>query len=57
MQDCNTSLNIVLRCCRAAHHKTSMFSVPEGGKVGVIGSGKPMTDYKPAGRHDFAGMR
>ncbi|GBF92995.1 hypothetical protein Rsub_05831 [Raphidocelis subcapitata] len=34
--------------------KGSMFSVPEGGKVGVIGSGKAMTDYKKAGRHDFS---
>ena len=33
-----------------------MFSVPEGvnAKVGVIGSGKATTDYKPKSRHDFA---
>lgn len=34
--------------------KQSMFSVPEGGKVGVVGSGRGMTDYKKAGRHDFS---
>jgi hypothetical protein len=28
--------------------------VPEGGKVGVIGSGKGMTDYKKQGRHEFS---
>ncbi|KAI8462431.1 MAG: hypothetical protein J3K34DRAFT_527755 [Monoraphidium minutum] len=34
--------------------KGSMFSVPEGGKVGVVGSGRGMTDYKKAGRHEFS---
>ena len=33
--------------------KGSMFSVPEGGKVGVIGSGRGMTEFKGRGRHDF----
>jgi survival-of-motor-neuron-related-splicing factor 30 len=33
--------------------KQSMFSVPEGGKVGVIGSGRGMTDYQKQGRHEF----
>jgi hypothetical protein len=33
------------------HHQ---FSVPEGGKVGVVGSGRGMTDYKKAGRHEFS---
>jgi hypothetical protein len=51
------AIDICLQCFCAAHHKTSMFSVPDNGKVGVTGSGKPMTEYKPAGRHDFAGMR
>ncbi len=42
----------------ALSKKGSMFSVPDapGAKVGVIGSGKGMTDYKPRGRHDFAGV-
>ena len=32
-----------------------MFSVPEGfdAKVGVIGSGKPMTQQSETGRHEF----
>ncbi|CAD7705113.1 unnamed protein product [Ostreobium quekettii] len=36
--------------------KTSIFSVPEevGGKVGVVGSGKGMTDYQKRARHEFA---
>eukprot|EP00878_Enallax_costatus_P016841 GHUV01017677.1.p1 GENE.GHUV01017677.1~~GHUV01017677.1.p1 ORF type:complete len:274 (+),score=82.36 GHUV01017677.1:702-1523(+) len=33
--------------------KESMFAVPEGGKVGVIGSGKGLTDYKKQTRHEF----
>ncbi|GMH40184.1 hypothetical protein BSKO_08088 [Bryopsis sp. KO-2023] len=37
--------------------KQSIFKVPEevGGKVGVVGSGKGMTDYQQRSRHDFAG--
>jgi survival of motor neuron-related-splicing factor 30 len=35
------------------HKKDSMFSVNEGGKVGVVGSGKGMTDYKKRQRHEF----
>lgn len=36
--------------------KASIFSVPENpqAKVGVVGSGKGMTDYKTNNRHDFA---
>lgn len=34
--------------------KGSMFAVPEGGKVGVIGSGKGMTAAKKQARHDFS---
>ena len=34
--------------------KGSMFSVPDGGKVGVVGSGRPMTEAKKAARHEFA---
>lgn len=30
-----------------------MFAVPEGGKVGVIGSGKGMTKAAKTGRHEF----
>ncbi|KAF6257849.1 hypothetical protein COO60DRAFT_1701647 [Scenedesmus sp. NREL 46B-D3] len=33
--------------------KESMFKVPDNGKVGVIGSGKGVTDYKKAARHEF----
>jgi len=35
--------------------KESMFKVPEGasGKVGVIGSGKGITEYAKRGRHEF----
>ncbi|KAK9812726.1 hypothetical protein WJX72_002696 [[Myrmecia] bisecta] len=35
--------------------KGSMFSVPEGvdAKVGVVGSGKGLTEYKKPARHDF----
>ncbi|KAG2484619.1 hypothetical protein HYH03_016573 [Edaphochlamys debaryana] len=33
--------------------KGSMFSVPEGGKVGVVGSGRGMTDYVKKARHEF----
>ncbi len=33
--------------------KESMFAVPENGKVGVIGSGKGMTDFNKKGRHEF----
>lgn len=33
--------------------KESMFKVPEGGKVGVIGSGRGVTEYKKATRHEF----
>jgi survival of motor neuron-related-splicing factor 30 len=35
-----------------------MFSVPDGltAKVGVVGSGKGMTEYQKRGRHDFAGL-
>lgn len=36
--------------------KESIFSVPDGpgGKVGVVGSGKPMTQEPTRPRHDFA---
>lgn len=36
--------------------KESMFKVPEevGGKVGVVGSGKGMTDYQKRARHEFS---
>ena len=36
--------------------KSSIFSVPDGpgGKVGVVGSGKPMTQEPIRPRHDFA---
>lgn len=39
--------------------KTSMFSVPEGigGKVGVTGSGREMTEAPTRGRHDFVGFQ
>lgn len=39
----------------SAGKKSSMFSVPENpeSRVGVIGSGKGMTDYKTAERHDY----
>lgn len=37
----------------AAAARARRFSVAEGGKVGVVGSGRGMTDYKKAGRHDF----
>jgi survival-of-motor-neuron-related-splicing factor 30 len=44
-------------CCAAGYFtgrkKESMFAVPEGGKVGVIGSGKGVTEYKKAARHEF----
>ena len=33
--------------------KESMFAVPEGGKVGVIGSGKGLTEYTKQTRHEF----
>ena len=35
--------------------KQSIFAVPDNpeGKVGVVGSGKGMTDYSNTGRHDF----
>lgn len=38
--------------------KTSMFSVSDdpNAKVGVVGSGKAMTDYKKVGRHDFSNL-
>eukprot|EP01025_Chloroclados_australasicus_P024156 TRINITY_DN24312_c0_g2_i2.p3 TRINITY_DN24312_c0_g2~~TRINITY_DN24312_c0_g2_i2.p3 ORF type:complete len:310 (-),score=48.42 TRINITY_DN24312_c0_g2_i2:369-1298(-) len=37
--------------------KESIFKVPEelGGKVGVIGSGRVMTEYAPRARHDYNG--
>jgi hypothetical protein len=31
-----------------------MFKVPEGGKVGVIGSGRGMTEAAKRGRHEFS---
>lgn len=34
--------------------KESMFKVPEGGKVGVIGSGRGMTEAAKRGRHEFS---
>lgn len=39
----------------SGRQKESMFAVPEGldGKVGVIGSGKGMTEAANPGRHDF----
>mmetsp|Transcript_17087 Transcript_17087/g.51065 ORF Transcript_17087/g.51065 Transcript_17087/m.51065 type:complete len:306 (-) Transcript_17087:193-1110(-) len=39
--------------------KTSMFSVPEGigGKVGVTGSGRAMTEAPNRGRHDFSNLQ
>lgn len=39
----------------SAGKKGSIFAVPDGpdAKVGVIGSGKGMTEYKNANRHDF----
>eukprot|EP00775_Hariotina_reticulata_P012496 gene12496-12630_t len=33
--------------------KDSMFKVPENGKVGVIGSGRGVTEYKKQTRHEF----
>eukprot|EP00887_Chlorella_sp_A99_P001606 scaffold8.g1606.t1 len=33
--------------------RESMFKVPEGGKVGVIGSGKGVTEYAKRKRHEF----
>lgn len=33
--------------------KESMFAVPDNGKVGVIGSGKGLTEYKKQKRHEF----
>lgn len=40
----------------SGRQKNSMFAVPEGpeSKVGVIGSGKPMTEGSNTGRHEFA---
>lgn len=42
----------------SAGKKDSMFSVPDNpdAKVGVIGSGQGMTDYKHAGRHEFSNI-
>lgn len=39
----------------SGHKKGSMFAAPEGleGRVGVVGSGKAMTDYTHARRHVF----
>lgn len=39
----------------SAGKKGSIFAVPDNpdAKVGVIGSGQGMTDYRSAGRHDF----
>jgi hypothetical protein len=34
--------------------KESMFKVPEGGKVGVIGSGQAMSSLQKKKRHEFA---
>jgi survival-of-motor-neuron-related-splicing factor 30 len=46
-----------LLCRRAGfftgRKKESMFAVPEGGKVGVIGSGQGMTQAAKKGRHEF----
>ncbi|RMZ52956.1 hypothetical protein APUTEX25_001075, partial [Auxenochlorella protothecoides] len=38
------------------HKKESIFKVPDGlgARVGVVGSGKPMTEFGHARRHDFA---
>ena len=33
-----------------------MFKVPEGGKVGVIGSGKGTTEFAKKRRHEFGGV-
>lgn len=35
--------------------KSSIFAVPDdpNGKVGVIGSGRGITDFHQRGRHDF----
>jgi survival-of-motor-neuron-related-splicing factor 30 len=33
--------------------KESIFKVPDNGKVGVVGSGKGMTEYAKRGRHEF----
>jgi hypothetical protein len=30
-----------------------MFKVPDNGKVGVIGSGRGVTEYKKQTRHEF----
>jgi hypothetical protein len=30
-----------------------LFQVPDNGKVGVIGSGKGLTEYKKQKRHEF----
>ncbi len=40
----------------SAGKKGSIFAVPDNphAKVGVVGSGKGMTDYKTSNRHDFA---
>lgn len=47
-----------MRACvrTAGTKKQSMFSVPEGvnSKVGVIGSGQGMTEYKGRARHEYA---
>lgn len=39
----------------SAGKKGSIFAVPDNpeAKVGVVGSGKGMTEYKNANRHDF----
>ena len=40
----------------SAGKKESIFAVPDNpdSKVGVVGSGKGMTEYSSTGRHDFS---
>ena len=58
---CETGENSLENCCAqsgfmSTTKKSSIFSVPDGpgGKVGVVGSGKPMTQEPIRPRHDFA---
>lgn len=55
--NCCDCLCCAVLCCTVGfftgRKKESMFAVPEGGKVGVIGSGKGLTEYKKQTRHEF----
>jgi len=37
----------------AGVRRESIFKVAEGGKVGVVGSGRGMTDFSKRARHEF----